>query len=1003
MESALNSNTHRPKLADLHWLVRRTIRAAGMSLALGAFAAPALAQQTSGTAPKTGSDPAQALSAPAAPGGSDSSKAASVAELRQVVVTGTMLRGVRAPVGASLITIGPQKIAETGAQTVQQVLENNPAITGFGSPAQGSQGSFDAAGTYAPTIHGLGASASNGTLVLVDGQRMVLGGITHTLSDPNIIAPLMIQSIQILPNGASSTYGSDAVAGVINIITRKNFKGFEATGQYGFANGYNAENGGVLWGDSFGNTSVMASINYEQRSSLGYSQRAFSRDANYKSKGGANFDNYSCSPASAQVGKSFYLYPYTNGPASEAGCTTNGQADLLPQEARTNVMVKLTHVVNDNLSFNGSLIYSNEYYRASQPRGAISATAYGPGSAPPGGAGQINPFFQGPPGATSEIVNFNANSLLGRGAYSSGGTKTTMGRFNAIWDFSRNWEATFGTTVGESDNSEKIIGQICGSCFDLAVNGTTNASGNPLLPSVPGTTTVVTDLPLTTSNALNVWSPTGAGTSTAVLGRLADNSIVESSLQTFKDVLLKIDGPVFHMPAGSVKAAVGAEYLHYGIAQQAVEPNNTGPSSQGSIDVLLNWGRDVKSAFAEVLVPVFGGDDQAMLLKRLTLDISGRIDNYSDVGSTENPRFAVDWSPVNDLTIRGDYSRTFAAPALTSIGDNGVTVESGFSGTTVVSNLSIPNTFPNAIGLPGCTAATPYCTIGNASVPGMEVNGPNANLKPETGKSWSFGFTWTPHQVPGLTVDTTFWNVEYFGMITSPLATFAISSPALSPLLTLFPSGATPGQIAALAGNRPQTGALPANVYYIYNYEQQNAIDLEAKGIDSTESYVRSTSIGTLSADLQWALNLKMAERFGSSGSWFDVLNTDGFNTTFPTMRIGATLDLGWARSAYSVHLITNYEGSYYNWNGAGPFPLKRNAQFQPIGGGQGIPSLTIYNAFVSYAPPKGSPLHGAAFTLTVNNLLDTSPPFYNSPFGYDSNAANPIGREAILAASYKW
>jgi len=988
VQSALNSTIRRPQLADLHSLVRRTVRAAGMSLALGALAAPALAQQAPANATATGAD---------------SSSSAASAQLQEVVVTGTMIRGVQAPVGASLITIGPQNFAETGAQTVQQALENNPAITGFGSPAQGSQGSFDAAGTYAPTIHGLGASASNGTLVLVDGERMVLGGITHTLADPNVIAPLMIQNIQILPNGASSTYGSDAVAGVINIITRKNFNGFEATGQYGFADGYNEESGGVLWGTHFGDTSVMASLNFEQRSSLGYSQRAFSRDANYTSKGGADFDNYSCSPATAQVGKTFYLYPYTNGPAGAPNCTTNGQLDMLPQEARTNAMVKLTHVVNDSLSFNTSLVYSNEYYRLSEPRGAISATAYGPGSTPPGGAGQINPYFQGPPGVTQEIVNFNANSLLGRGAYESGGTKTTMGRFNVIWDFGANWEATLGTTVGESDNSERIIGEICGSCFNLAVNGTTNAGGNPLLPSIPGTTTTVTDYPLTTANALNVWSPTGAGTSAAVLGRLTDNATVESSLQTFKDVLLKFDGPIFQLPGGSVKGAVGAEYLHYGIAQQAVLPNNTGPSSQGSTDVLLNWGRDVKSVFAEVLLPVFGGDEQPMLLKRLTLDISGRIDNYSDVGSTQNPRFAVDWSPVNDLTLRADYSRTFAAPALTSIGDNGVTVESGYTGTTVVNNLSIPNTFPNAIGLPGCTAATPYCTIGNASVPGMQVNGPNSGLKPETGKDWSFGFSWTPRAVPGLSVDATFWNVEYFGMITSPLATFAISSPALSPLLALYPNGATPAQVAALTGTRPQTGALPANIYYIYNYEQQNAIDLESKGIDSTESYVRSTPVGTFSADLQWSLNLKMAERFGDSGAWFDVLNTDGFNTTFPTMRLGATLDLGWARSAYSVHLITNYEGSYSNWNGAGPFPLKRNAQFQPIGGGQPIPSLTTLNAFLSYAPPKDSRLHGAAFTLTVDNLFNTSPPFYNSPFGYDPNAANPIGREVILAASYKW
>lgn len=987
MDIELHSTGNQLKSVELRWLIRRTIRAAGMSLALGALAAPALAQQAPSPA-SSAADPPQSVAA---------------AQLQEVVVTGTMIRGTQAPVGASLTTIGPTQIAETGAQTVQQVLENSPLITGFGSPAQGSQGSFDNAGTYAPTIHGLGSSASNGTLVLVDGQRMVLSGITHTLSDPNVIAPLMVESLEVLPNGASSTYGSDAVAGVINVITRKSFKGFEATGQYGFANGYNSENGGILWGDSFGNTSLMASLNFEQRSALGYSERPFSADSNFTARGGGNFDNFDCSPATAQVKSTFYPYPYTNGPATVASCSTNGQLGLLPQEARTNAMVKLTHVVNDRLSFNGDLVYSNEYYRLAEPRGNITATAYGPGSTPAGGVGQINPFFAGPPGVTSETVNFNGDSLLGPGAYQSGGTKITMGKVGVVWNINDNWESTLGAMVGQSDNSLAIVGGICASCFDLAINGTTNAGGNPALPSIPGTSTTVTGLPLTTGNALNVWSPTGAGTSATILKQLADSANIQSSVQTLKDVTLKFDGTLLQLPGGEIKAAVGGEYLNYRIAQEAVEPNNTGPASAGSENILLDWGRDVKSAFAEVLVPIFGDSNRALLLRRLTLDLSGRVDDYSDVGSTQNPRFAVDWKPVDDLLLRGDYSRSFAAPALTSLGDNGVTVESGFTGTnTVVSSLSIPSSFPNAIGLPGCTAATPYCTIGTPTVTGMQLNGPNSSLKPETGKDWSFGFTWTPHAVPGLTIDTTYWSVEYFGMITSPLATFAISSPALSPLLTLYPSGATPAQIAAAAGARPQTGALPATVYWIYSYQQQNAIDLEAHGIDSSERYVRSTPIGVLSADLEWSLNLKMAERFGSTGPWFDVLNTDGFNTTFPTTRLAARLDLGWADAGWSAHLIDNYEGWYLNWNGSAPYALVRNSIFQPTGGGQHVPSLTILNAYVSYSLPKDSRLQGLQFSVTVNNLVDRRPPFYNTAAGYDSNEANPIGRTVVLAVTYR-
>jgi iron complex outermembrane receptor protein len=166
-----------------------------------------------------------------APVGSTASQGDEVAlnKLEEVVVTGTSIRGTT-PVGANLITIGQDAIAETGAQTMQQILASVPAITGFGNSAQGGFGSADASGTYAPTIHGLGASASNGTLVLIDGRRLPLSGINHTLADPNIIAPLSIDHVEVLPDGASSTYGSDAVAGVINFITKKNFKGLEFSG-----------------------------------------------------------------------------------------------------------------------------------------------------------------------------------------------------------------------------------------------------------------------------------------------------------------------------------------------------------------------------------------------------------------------------------------------------------------------------------------------------------------------------------------------------------------------------------------------------------------------------------------------------------------------------------------------------------------------------------------------------------------------------------------------------
>jgi len=102
-----------------------------------------------------------------------------------------------------------------------EIWPASPPLPGSAPPPRAASASFDNSGTFAPSIHGLGASSSNGTLVLIDGHRLPLTGINHTLADPSIIAPLTIERVEVLPDGASSTYGSDAVAGVINFITRR--------------------------------------------------------------------------------------------------------------------------------------------------------------------------------------------------------------------------------------------------------------------------------------------------------------------------------------------------------------------------------------------------------------------------------------------------------------------------------------------------------------------------------------------------------------------------------------------------------------------------------------------------------------------------------------------------------------------------------------------------------------------------------------------------------------
>jgi iron complex outermembrane receptor protein len=939
-------------------------------------------------------------------------------QLEEVVVTGTSIRGA-APVGANLITVGREDIESSGAQTLQQVMRSVPAVTGFGNSAQGGFGSADGAGTFAPTIHGLGASASNGTLVLIDGHRIPLSGINHTLVDPNVIAPLAIERVEVLPDGASSVYGSDAVAGVLNFITRRRYDGFEGTAQAAFGDGYDTKNASFIYGTTGDIGSVLFTYGFSERSALSASDRDFTA-ADHRAQGGGNFANFNCAPASVspatgQPGAGLiFAAPYTGaGIANNANnsfCDFSGLADLLPKDTRHNVLIKLDREISDGITFTSDFVYSKETNVAQIARGSVTANVFGPGSTPTGGAAQINPFFQGPAGVNAETVRFQADDLFGPGARQSGGAESIFGTAGLDVQLKGTWRASLGATLGQDNSRLRRDGALCVSCALLALNGTTNTAGNPTTPSVPGTTTAVTQS-LTSANALDVWSAVASNQSSATLrSQLLDSTQLQIANQAIRDFNLKFDGALFTLPGGDVRMAVGGEYIKYRMREELTRERGTGPASTNSITTFLNLGRNVKSGYVELLIPVVGEGNAFPGFHSFDVNLSGRYDDYSDFGNTTNPKYAFTWGITESLHVRGNYARSFTAPALTSRGnENGVTAESNFGGLTgataagVNANLSIPNTYPGAIGLPGCTAATPTCLINTSAVQGLFLAGGNKDLTAQKGKTWSVGLDFAPRAVSGLRMSATFWNVKYLGAITAPQAAFAIGSPDLNSLLQLFPTGATPAQIAAATGSLPQASPLPATVYFIYSFQQRNAFNLDANGVDADVSYRFETGVGNFNLGLSASRKLKMDESFGTGGESFSVLNTIGINTTFPSNKMAGRASLGWNHNSLGADLFVNYIGSYVNRNGSAPFAVTRSAAFSPIGGGQTVDSYTTVDVHVAYNFANEGWLSGTTIFLDGNNILDEEPPFVNTALGYDPFNANPIGRVVTVGFNKKW
>lgn len=932
-----------------------------------------------------------------------------------IIVTGSSIRGV-APVGSNLVTVGRAELEQTAPQTVQQVLKSVPAVVGLQSAGQGSFGSADGAGTNAPTIHGLGASASNSTLILINGHRFPLSGINHALGDPNILAPLAIERVEVLADGASSVYGSDAVAGVINFITRRNFDGIEATVQRGFGRQYDTFSAGLLAGKRWETGSALISYSYSNRSALAARDRDFTV-ADHTAQGGTNFGSFACSPATITTNGLVYYSPYSgagvaNNAAANGRCDPTGYFDLLPSEKRHSVIATVRQEIGSRFTGTIDVVYSNRQNRQNVSRGSASATIFGPGSP---NAAQINPFFTLPTGvaATSETINFDANELFGPGAYIASGARDFYVAADGEYKISDGWNLNFGAVVGEDNSRQFNSGQLNGSAFNLAVNGTTNGGGNATTPSIPGTTTVVLNSPLTTANAFDPYLVTGNRSAPGTLARLIDNNQTQLAHQTLTNFYAKIDGRLFDLPGGPVRFAVGGEMLRYTLEQDITRPNNTGAASTGSASLNIFYERKVKSAYLEALLPIIGPDNEIPGVRSFDLNLSGRYDDYSDFGNTTNPKVAANWEVVEGVKLRGNYAKSFVAPALTSRGSNafGLTGESGFSGVT---GASVPGgtfvvstaNFPNAIGLPGCAAGATTCTIGS-NITGILLTGGSSSLQPQKGTAYSFGLDLTPRFLPGFRFSATYWTNKLRGGITAPLPSLALGAADLSYLLQIYPTGASAAQIAAATAGLSQNAALPATVYFTYNYRQQNVLNLDVAGFDLSANYQVVTSAGRFTLGGGMTIKTKFDQFFGANGEKFSVLGTAGFNTTFPSVKTEGRFNLGWELGGFSATGYVNYLGGYLNWSGSSQVPVTRTNGV-PTGGGAKVDSFTTIDLNVAYKLKDFGFLREASLFVDATNLFDRDPPFYNvftlnGASGYDSGNASPIGRVVTLGIRTKF
>ena len=493
------------------------------------------------------------------------------------------------------------------------------------------------------------------------------------------------------------------------------------------------------------------------------------------------------------------------------------------------------------------LLYATRTTDTSSALGTSTVTVYGAGA-------QANPFYVNPPGvtATKQSVRFDLAGLLPQSQYpaiSHGGNQVGYANLVADYNIDDNWHFTLSGVIGSDRMFDSSYGGLCSACLNLALNGTINASGStaPVVSvTQPTTTTAVTMLPLTTANALDIWNPASTNrTSPAVLNSLTQGLRSPIPMINLPTIECRSTARYSICPERALRVAIGAESTVSGEKAISTGAGTLGPSSTASTASNFVYPRTVYAMYGEIEVPVIGPDMEVPLINKFDLDISGRYDDYSDVGTTANPKLAATWEVIEGLKFRGTYSTSFVAPALDSIGK-----PPGYTANSAAFNVPVA-AYPNVTQLARSGLHRGLDHLRHPIVfQGIILSGAT-NLVPEKGRGWSVGTDYTPDFLPGLVLNATLFHAKFLGGVTSPNMAAATGAASLNSLLVFYPAGATTAQIQSFLANSggnttnaPQTGALPATTYYTWDFRQRNVLNLSIEGVDCYAAYRFDTDFG---------------------------------------------------------------------------------------------------------------------------------------------------------------
>ena len=855
----------------------------------------------------------------------------------EVIVTGTQLRGV-APVGSSLITVDRDTIDAVNAVTTNQVLQLQPQVFNLGVSESSRSGTGGAGNiTYGNAINLRGLSPF-ATLTLVNGHRAVPAGTVGLAVDPTAIPTVMLQRVDIVADGASATYGSDAIAGVVNLITRRNFEGFQVGGRYGFGDNYDEWQVNALAGHRWSTGQLTIGGEISQRSALSGLDRDF-YSADLSGRGGADNRRTACNPGTIEVNGTTYAIPAGGVTQATAGqlvpgtvnlCDPIKSQDLLPHQKQHSVAFTFDQEITEGLRIFADGHYSHRRYRRQVPfeSGPLVVT-------------DANPYFVAPPGtnATSVIVNYWF------GGQSLGDTWTDSG-------FSENYTAYLGAEAKLWGDWRLTVSGSYGQNKDEAYQ-VRIASTSPQVAAALASTDPAT--------ALNLFGPNRP----EVLAGI-NNDLFGAPGRSRQYVYeAKLDGTLFALPGGNVQLAVGYQRQTDKVLNGLIlgTPENNAPAFGG----LKDLSRTSDAFYGELLVPVVGAGNSMPGVEELTLDFGLRTTNYTVVGRTTDPKIGVNWLVGGGLKFHGSYGTSFRAPGLTQL--------VGPVSAVFVQNYATPN----------------------GPVLGYTTGGGNLGLKPETATTWSLGAEWRPLNVPGLRASLNYFNINYENQISSYLSNLNIlqNPEAYAGVISYCPSAECSALIDKfILGVGPDPTPLPlfgpllpAPGVFVNGLEQ-NLATTKASGLDFEFNYrFGATTDGELSLGLSGTYYLEYRLSQTPGAPEVNVVNRIGY-----PVRFRARGTVGWHQGGLSAFAFVNHMGGYTNDLAT---PVQKVDAYTTV-------DLSVAYRFEDDASMLGGVRVGLdvrnlfdADPPFVNIVANA-----NGGGGFDPQAANPIGRVIGLSLS---